>query len=266
MPSGQAETRYPMGQTAPMVRLLQRRTPQDSASFLLPHLFDTMSLLDIGCGPGNITAGFKKLHPNATVVGADADAGIINCAKERYEGTGVTFLMAEILDLPFDNGSFDVVYSHNIFQYIEDVPRALAEIRRVLRHGGVLATRQVAYRQLISGPVDMTTFKEAYSKFVEAESGGNSNVGEVISLRALEAGFRRVTPDASFYVNVGERRRNLAEDWLGMMCDEGMGKRMIELGVIDEGEFKEVVRQWELVRDCDAGFVMSPNLEMLAWK
>lgn len=266
MSNEQAETRYPIGQSVPVVSLLQRRTPHDSASFLLPHLFDTMHLLDVGCGPGSITAGFKKLHPGAKVIGVDKDESIIDIAKEQNQGNGVTYLVAKITELPFDDNSFDVVFSHNVFQYLENVPLAVRETRRVLRNDEILATRQALSRHCVASPRGTTAFMEIFSKYLEEESGGNCNVGEDLPLQALAVGFRRVDPKASCRMDVGTRRRDFASFWIDMLRHGELGKRMVERGFAKEEELDEFVTQWKLVRDCEAGFIMAPHLEMLAWK
>lgn len=91
-----------------------------------------LSVLDVGCGSGR----FAQLATaaGANVVGLDAARELIEIAAER--SPRATFHTGEIQDLPFADGSFDLVTGFNSFQYAASPAAALAEARRVLRPGG----------------------------------------------------------------------------------------------------------------------------------
>ena len=63
---------------------------------------------------------------------------MLSLAGERQAPAHVTFGPGNATDLPFADGSFDVVTSTQVYEYVTDMPRALAEAHRVLRHGGRL--------------------------------------------------------------------------------------------------------------------------------
>ena len=89
--------------------------------------------LDLGCGTGR----------NLPLYGKDARAiGLDPChpslLKARRRAPGVPLVRARAEALPFRDGAFDTVVSGLVFCSIADVPRSLAEVRRVLRPGGVL--------------------------------------------------------------------------------------------------------------------------------
>ena len=86
--------------------------------------------LDVACGSGlAANAGARR---GATVTGLDAAEALIDIARARTPGAD--FRVGDMFDLPFDDGSFDVVTSFNgIWNRCED---ALQEVRRVLRPGG----------------------------------------------------------------------------------------------------------------------------------
>jgi ubiquinone/menaquinone biosynthesis C-methylase UbiE len=99
-------------------------------------------VLDIGCGTGRLARHIaERVGPSGRVVGIDPLADRIALARSHalaHEGeTNVTFDVGRAEDLAaFADESFDAVCLSAVFHWIEDKPKALAEIRRVLRNGG----------------------------------------------------------------------------------------------------------------------------------
>lgn len=90
--------------------------------------------LDIGCSSGIVTCA---LAPRlASLIGVDVDQDALALAKQNEGADRVGFAAATGRVLPFADGTFDVVICNQVYQYVADVPRLLAEIRRVLRIGG----------------------------------------------------------------------------------------------------------------------------------
>jgi SAM-dependent methyltransferase len=94
--------------------------------------------LDVGCGAG--LALSLAAARAATVSGIDAAESLVAVARARVAGADVR--LGELEELPFGDGSFDVITGFNAFQYAAHPARALAEARRVARAGGhvVVAT------------------------------------------------------------------------------------------------------------------------------
>jgi SAM-dependent methyltransferase len=90
--------------------------------------------LDIGCSSGIVTCALAPRF--ASLRGVDVDRGALALAKQNENPASVAFVAATGRALPFGGGSFDVVVCNQVYQYVSDVPRLLAEIRRVLRNGG----------------------------------------------------------------------------------------------------------------------------------
>jgi SAM-dependent methyltransferase len=89
-------------------------------------------LLDIGCGSGLATR--IAAQRGATVNGFDASEGLLDLA--RNASSTVSYRAGDMEQLPYDNGTFDVVTGFNAFQYAESIPAALREARRVVKPGG----------------------------------------------------------------------------------------------------------------------------------
>ncbi len=96
----------------------------------------TGSLLEIGCGTG---ASFSHYSPAAHVIATDPDSEMLRRAERKLAGMGPTSIQlrqAAAEALPFTDASFGHVVSCWVFCHVDDVARALVEVRRVLKPGG----------------------------------------------------------------------------------------------------------------------------------
>lgn len=94
------------------------------------------SLLDVGASHGLITLALAPAVSFA--VGIDVDReGVLAAARDPEAGDRCAFAMASGMQLPFKDGSFEVVVCNHVYEHVPDAPRLMAEIVRVLRTGGV---------------------------------------------------------------------------------------------------------------------------------
>lgn len=112
-------------------------------------------ILDFGCGPGRLIAGLRERHPAAHYVGSDIDAEAIAWAQAELPDLAHFCVNPAAPPMPFPDESFDLVYAISVFTHLpEDLQHAwLADLRRVLRPGGVLLTTKMnpaAYGELPS--------------------------------------------------------------------------------------------------------------------
>ena len=142
---------YTHGHHESVLRSHRWRTAENSAAYLLPLLSRGCGLLDVGCGPGTITMDL------ADVVGPDGSGHRARAHRGRPRprpGRGrptrglanVEFAVGDVhdLDLPGRRAS-DVVHAHQVLQHVGDPVRALREMRRVCRPGGIVAVRDSDY-------------------------------------------------------------------------------------------------------------------------
>lgn len=110
---------------------------QKSAS---EQLFDLLKIsgnetvLDVGCGAGNLTKRIAE-QTKGKVVGVDASEGMIKEAKRNYGGLGIDFTVCPVEELNYTN-SFDVVFCNSAFQWFKHPEIALKSCFKTLKAGG----------------------------------------------------------------------------------------------------------------------------------
>lgn len=95
--------------------------------------------LDVGCGTGAFTELILNTCSPASVIGIDPAPAQINHARSQPVAQRAEFRVADSQNLPFADGSFDVVASALVINFIPDRPKAIKEMRRAARPGGVIA-------------------------------------------------------------------------------------------------------------------------------
>ncbi|GAB4000880.1 hypothetical protein GCM10029992_34400 [Glycomyces albus] len=94
-------------------------------------------ILDVGCGNGRYLRRLRADHPDSEVIGVDKHEGIL----EDVPGPTT---VADVVDLPFETGSADVVLAMHMLYHVPDIESALDELRRVLSPEGVLFVSTLA--------------------------------------------------------------------------------------------------------------------------
>jgi ubiquinone/menaquinone biosynthesis C-methylase UbiE len=168
--------------------------------FLLPHLWPGMAVLDVGCGVGAIALDIAPTVAPGHVAGVDVDAGQIQAARGRAAERGIEnaeFEVGSVYELPFEDASFDVVYANAVLLYVREPVRALAEMRRVLRPGGLAAVSDDDFGTVVISPdrPELRLFGDLFERAV-AHEGGNARYSRHLRALMREAGSnaRRESP------------------------------------------------------------------------
>jgi SAM-dependent methyltransferase len=150
----------------------------------LAELMPGQAVLDVGCGLGG-TARFLAARHGVKVTGVDLTAEYCQAGNLLSEWTGlageVKLVVANALELPFKDGSFDAVFTEHAAMNIADKPRLYGEARRVLRTSGRLAIYDI-----IKGPGGDVHFPVPWARRPE------------ISFLASEAELRTLLEDSGF--------------------------------------------------------------------
>ncbi len=110
-------------------------------------------VLEIGCGLG--TDGINFARAGADYTGIDLTEASIELVSQRFaqEGQKAELRVADAEALPFEEASFDLVYSHGVLHHTPDMQQAIKEVHRVLRPGGtamVMLYHQNSYNYYVN--------------------------------------------------------------------------------------------------------------------
>ncbi|KAI0340019.1 UbiE family methyltransferase [Trametopsis cervina] len=188
-----AEAVYTHGHDESVLRSHTWRTAQNSAAYLLPYLKPTMTILDLGCGPGTITADLAGYVPEGHITGLDAAADVLDKARAHAEGrkiANITFTTGDVHALPFPDATFDVTHAHQVLQHVADPVQMLREMRRVTKPGGFVATRETDFGGMFWYPESegMSAWHRTYERVARA-NGGEPHAGRRLLAWARQAGF-----------------------------------------------------------------------------
>ncbi|OPY27041.1 MAG: hypothetical protein A4E31_01304 [Methanomassiliicoccales archaeon PtaU1.Bin030] len=112
--------------------------------------------LDVGCGPGLV---MELLSPYLDAQGVDIDAEAVKACRTRHQEA----VVAKAEDLPFDDGSFDIVYCSFLLLWVEDAGAVVREMARVARTW-VLCLAEPDYCGRISYPPEVSVIDDALVK------------------------------------------------------------------------------------------------------
>ena len=96
------------------------------------------NVLELGCGTGSMwTNNLHLLKGGAQLILTDFSEGMLQTAKKNVSAPHVRFQQVDIQDIPYPDAAFDVVIANMMLYHVPDLHKGLAEVRRVLKPGGV---------------------------------------------------------------------------------------------------------------------------------
>jgi ubiquinone/menaquinone biosynthesis C-methylase UbiE len=113
-------------------------------------------VLDAGCGSGAMSRLLAHTYPRAKVTGVDRREQYLDFARSRARAEDIRnleFRSADVFALPFGDGTFDVVWTKYLLQWLKDPKRALKELQRVTRPGGIVVSCDFAGFAVRHSPV-----------------------------------------------------------------------------------------------------------------
>ncbi len=243
------DDRYTHGHHRSVLRSHGRRTVEDSATYLLPHLRPGQRLLDVGCGPATITAGLAARVAPGRVTAVEATPTALAAARDGLATLGVEgveLVLGDVhrLDLPDD--SFDVVHAHQVLQHVADPVLALREMRRVCRPGGLVAVRDADYAAFAWWPAlpGLDRWMRLYQAAARA-NGGEPDAGRRLVHWARAAGFTDVTPSASTWCfATPEDRAWWGGTWEERITASALADQLRRDGLADVADLARIAAAW----------------------
>ncbi len=261
-------TRYTHGHAEPVLRSHRWRTAQNSAAYLLPSLRPGLDLLDVGSGPGTITADLAGLVAPGRVTALEASDAALALTHGELERRGVTarLVVGDVHDLPFPDASFDVVHAHQVLQHVSDPVLALREMRRVCRPGGVVAARDADYAAFAwwPGPPALDRWLTLYREVARA-NGGEPDAGRRLLGWALGAGLEEARVGASTWCFATPEDRAY---WGGMWADRivasALGDQLVREERCTAAELDEMAAAWRTWAGAPEGWFVTVHGDLLA--
>ncbi|HEY6595081.1 MAG TPA: methyltransferase domain-containing protein [Asanoa sp.] len=258
--------RYTHGHHETVLRAHRWRTAANSAAYLLPHLAPEMSVLDVGCGPGTVTADLASLVGAVTAVETAPEALDAARAEVSARGvTNVTFAVGDVHALDFADGSFDVVHAHQVLQHVADPVRALREMARVCRPGGLVAARDSDYAAFTWFPLvpELADWLALYRTAARA-NGSEPDAGRRMLSWARGARLHDVTASSSTWCFATPEDRTW---WGGMWADRIVGSALatqaVSSGLASADELSRLSDGWRAWAAADDGWFSVLHGEIL---
>lgn len=265
---GHAATGYSQRNNRAFESELAARTASQEAAFIVPFLRPGIRMLDVGCGPGSITLGLAGHVAPGEIVGVDLQPAQVEQARALAAECGVTnvrFETADVYDLPFPDGSFDAAFAHAVLMHVREPVRALAEIRRVLRPGGVVGLRDPDGAARLHVPT--TPLLDQWSDLAERvrqHNGATLLIGRHYRRLLLEAGFVRTEAGASVQ-SAGslEETRRQAAFFKSQLA--GLARTALAEGWLDEATVEAIAADFDVWAERPDAFYAGIWCEAVGW-
>jgi SAM-dependent methyltransferase len=240
---------YTHGHDESVLRSHRWRTAENSAGYLLPHLSSGATVLDVGCGPGTITADLAALVTPARVTALEVTEPALDLARAEIARRGlanVDFAVGDVHALDFPDDTFDVVHAHQVLQHVADPVAALREMRRVTRPGGIVAVRDGDYAAFTWWPQlpELDEWLALYEK-VARGNGGEPDAGRRLLSWAHGAGFTDVTATSSTWCFADQIDRDW---WGGLWADRvlksDMAGQALRTGAATDTDLQRISAGW----------------------
>ncbi|WP_029135993.1 class I SAM-dependent methyltransferase [Nakamurella lactea] len=262
--------RYTHGHHESVLRSHRTRTAENSAGYLLHHLRSGLDVLDVGSGPGTITAELAELVAPGTMTAVENTDAALDLTRAELTARGIgnaSFAVADVQALSFDDDTFDVVHAHQVLQHLGDPVGALREMGRVCRPGGIVAVRDADYRAFSWFP-EVPELDEwlALYRAVARSNGAEPDAGRRLLSWALAAGFDpgQIEPTASVWLYADPAGR---ADWGGMWADRVLASSFADQAVAsgragrdDLQRISDAWRRWAAAPD---GWLLVPHGELV---
>jgi len=254
---------YTHGHHESVLRSHRWRTVENSAAYLVPYLTPGQELLDVGCGPGTITADFAKRLSPGRVLGLDTSADAVNAARRDHPG--VDFAAGDVYALEFDDASWDIVHAHQVLQHLADPGAALKEMLRVVRPGGIVAVRDSDYASFTWYPNDdrLVRWLALYHEIARA-NGGEPDAGRRLLSWAQQAGFSRIETSASAWCfATPEDRAWWGGLWADRMTTSAIAQQAQREGRATADELASIADAWRAWATADDGWFAVLHAEVM---
>lgn len=260
---------YTLGHHDSVLRSHRWRTIANSAGYLVPHVTPGARILDVGCGPGTITADFARLVGHGGhVLGIDPAPEVIALARQQHAPAGagnLQFAVGDIMNTYLAEPAYDVVHAHQVLQHLRDPIAALRQMRRLTRPGGLVAIRDADYAAMTwhPQPAGLDRWLATY-RALARRNGAEPDAGRRLLGWAQQAGFADVAASASVWCFATPEDR---EWWAGLQAERittsAVAEQALAAALADEAALAAMADAWRAWGDAPDGWFAVLHGEVL---
>jgi SAM-dependent methyltransferase len=257
---------YTHGHAESVLRSHRTRTAENSAAYLLVHLEPHHRLLDVGAGPGTITADLAGLVREVVAVEVSEEAAeITRAGLAERSVTNAEVVVGDVHGLDLPDAAFDVVHAHQVLQHVAHPVAALRELARVTRSGGVVGVRDSDYAAFAwyPQPPALDRWLALYRDAARA-NGAEPDAGRRLLAWAHAAGLQDVEVTSSTWCFATPATRAW---WGGMWADRVTGsalaEQLVREGRADPGDLREIADAWLAWANDPDGWISIPHGELV---
>lgn len=223
-----------------------RGSRQLSARFVeFAGVSDGDCILDVGCGTGSLTGVLSESPRVKNIVGVDLAEVYLESARQTIQDKRVSFKVGDATSLPFADKSFDRAFSMLVLQFVPDAKKAVSEMRRVVRPGGIVAA--TVWDSFGGMPATRLFWDAAASLGI-----ANDKVLRDFYFRPMtrpnemltawsEAGLKRVEQSS---ITIRMEYENFSDYWLPIATGEAaLGKFAVSVAAEERAALEQAVRK-----------------------
>jgi len=202
-------------------------------------------VLDVGSGPGLLACEMASaVGREGGVCGIDISEDMLAMARKRCANQPwAAFQRADATQLPYPEHAFDAAVSTQVYEYIADVPAALAELHRVIRPGGRVLILDTDYGSLVIHSENALRMRRVLTAWNEHFRHGA--LPRVLSRQLRDAGFTIRQRDVIPMFNPEYQENTYAKGLLELMASFAVGRQSLSRQEVAEwlAEFAELGRR-----------------------
>ena len=224
----------------------EKKTKTQRATALEDVKFEGISkILDVGCGTGIVGVDLLNLIPSAQLFGLDIAPSVLRVAKEKISNErAYSFIGGNAYDLPFVEGSFDLVACQYVLQHLSQPVNALSEMRRVSHVGAQAVIFEFDDRTGFTYPPAPEELQELFQAKIELieRKGGDRSIGRKLYHLLRSAGWTeievKIIPD--IWQGAADRKNALESAYLSFTQ---LKPQLVAENLISEKSFNDGLKQ-----------------------
>jgi len=229
-------------------KVLDRRTVENDNGNLLKFLKGDISVLDVGCGSGSITAGIASyIGKKGMITGIDVSEDLIAQAKEQFgEVANLQFFVADING--FDGeAKFDLITSARVLQWLPNPKEVVKKMKALLKNGGCLSILDYNHTNIEWMPQSPASMRKLYDAFLQwrTDAGFDNKIADNLADIFTTCGFKNISVINQSEITTREDEHFESKAGIWKVVAETRGRQLVKDNYITEEERTAAIREYE---------------------